>query len=78
MTTRGHRLGSLLVGLLALAAWGCASSTKSTTSATPMDLPGLAGTWQGSNLPSTDQPLEPRSNSSTARQTPAVTQARNG
>ena len=47
MTTRGHRLGSLLVGLLALAAWGCASSTESTTSATPMDVPGLAGTWQG-------------------------------
>lgn len=47
MTTRGHMLGPLLVGLLALAAWGCASSTESMTSTAPMDLPTLAGTWQG-------------------------------
>ena len=47
MTTRNHMLGPLLVGLLALAAWGCASSTESMTSSAPMDLPSLAGTWQG-------------------------------
>lgn len=40
-------LGQLLMGLLVLAAAGCASRTESTTAAVPMDLRSLAGTWQG-------------------------------
>ena len=47
MTTRGQMLGPLLVGLLAVAAWGCASGTESMTAAAPISLPSLAGTWQG-------------------------------
>jgi len=49
MTTRGQMLGPLLVGLLAVAAWGCASSTESMTAAAPLGLPSLSGTWQGTS-----------------------------
>ena len=47
MTTRRHTWRLLLIGVLVVAAGGCASSTESMTSAAPIDLPSLAGTWQG-------------------------------
>ncbi len=46
MTTRRRMWGLLLLGVVAGAAWGCASSSES-MSAGPLDLPSLAGTWQG-------------------------------
>ena len=47
MTTRGPVLGTLLIGLLVLAVSGCASSPEPMAPAVPIDLPSLAGTWQG-------------------------------
>jgi hypothetical protein len=47
MTTRRDTWSLLLIGVLVVAAAGCASGTESMTSATPIDLPSLAGTWQG-------------------------------
>lgn len=44
---RGGNAVTLLMGLTMLATAGCASSTQPATSSTPLDLPGLAGTWQG-------------------------------
>lgn len=46
MTTRRQMWSLLLIGVV-VAAGGCASSTGSMTSAAPIDLPSLAGTWQG-------------------------------
>ena len=47
MTTTRNTWSFFLIGVLFIAAAGCASSTESMTSAAPIDLPSLAGTWQG-------------------------------
>ena len=47
MTTRRDTWSLLLIGVLVVAAAGCASGSESMTSAAPIDLPSLAGTWQG-------------------------------
>lgn len=47
MTIRRQTWSLLLIGAVVVAAAGCASRTESMTAAAPMDLPSLAGTWQG-------------------------------
>jgi hypothetical protein len=46
MTTRRQLWGALLAGAVAALAWGCASTSESRSTG-PLDLPSLAGTWQG-------------------------------
>jgi hypothetical protein len=60
MTTPRGMWGLLLVGVVAAVAWGCASSQSVSTA--PMDLPSLAGTWQGtaSGLQGLSQPITMR------------------